>query len=98
MVRDVKLTLSSVEHARPPHHVPDLVGVSWVLSDDEALEVLLNEPASRGTTKSSGVADRSIRSSEFDKDGSEHSDTPRSTRRAVLVVLVHWTGDVTLYD
>lgn len=70
------LTLTTVKHASTPHHVPYLVGIARVLTNDESLKVLLDEPTSGGPTETGRIPDRTVRRGELYKDGTEHADTP----------------------
>jgi len=71
-----RLTLSTVEHGRPEHLIPNLVGIPRILTDDESSIMFFNQPTSWRSTETGCVSDCSVRCGQFDKDGPEDSDSP----------------------
>ena len=85
--------LAPVEHRGAVHLVPHPVGVAHVLPDDEASEVVLDQPAGGLAAEAGGNADGTVGELDLDDDRAEHADAPARAARLVPLVTGHRVRD-----
>ena len=90
--------LAAVEHAGAEHLVPQQVQVARVGADQEAAEMLLDQPAGRRAAEAGGEADAALVVLDLDQDRAQHVDAPAQPRRLVGRIARHRVGDQRVDD